>query len=37
MTRGGLSFLKLDEKKWLLSVDCELNDDIKSELMKKIY
>jgi len=34
---GGLvpKFLKLDEKEWPLSVDCELNNDIKSELMKQ--
>jgi len=31
----GPKFLKLDEKEWPLSVDCELNDDIKSELMKQ--
>ncbi|XP_065886647.1 uncharacterized protein [Dysidea avara] len=31
----GPNFLKLDEKEWPVSADCELNDDIKSELMKQ--
>jgi len=31
----GPKFLKLDEKEWPLSVDCESNGDIKSELMKQ--
>ena len=31
----GSNFLKLDEKEWPLSADCELNDDIKSEVMKQ--